>query len=131
MYSVTAACGHQVKVKCSERNSFNIKKCTAKCNEMLQCGHPCRGTCGACKQVSHVLYLLYRRKICYSILIAVVFLCSIMKSNLLLLLIRIRTRFKAENFRVFSILLLSLLRMNPSNVVDHREIFYPIKVYYY
>ena len=51
-------CGHPITLPCQEVakadvNSDEMKKvllmeCNEKCNTTLDCGHPCRGTCGNC-----------------------------------------------------------------------------------
>lgn len=42
----TLPCGHKVKDLCSHLTSKT--KCPEKCETLLECGHPCVGTCGEC-----------------------------------------------------------------------------------
>ncbi|KAM5246213.1 NFX1-type zinc finger-containing protein 1 [Ctenodactylus gundi] len=51
MVTVKLKCGHSQQVKCS--NVEDIKyglpvKCTTKCGTVLDCGHPCPGSCHSC-----------------------------------------------------------------------------------
>lgn len=42
----TLPCGHVIETLCS--NDVNNIECTAPCQEKLDCGHECVGTCGQC-----------------------------------------------------------------------------------
>ena len=45
-------CGHTGQAECyvTKENHSLLRKCKAKCNELLECGHRCTGTCGTCHQ---------------------------------------------------------------------------------
>ena len=44
----TLPCGHTVRVECYKTTEKIV--CSVPCNNMLQCGHKCHGTCGRCQQ---------------------------------------------------------------------------------
>ena len=45
-------CGHTGQAECyvTKENHSLLRKCKAECNELLECGHRCTGTCGTCHQ---------------------------------------------------------------------------------
>ena len=45
-------CGHTGQAECyvTKENHSLLRKCKAKCDETLECGHKCTGTCGTCYQ---------------------------------------------------------------------------------
>ena len=45
-------CGHTGQAECyvMKENHSLLRKCKAKCNELLECEHRCTGTCGTCHQ---------------------------------------------------------------------------------
>uniref|UniRef100_H2YBP2 RZ-type domain-containing protein n=1 Tax=Ciona savignyi TaxID=51511 RepID=H2YBP2_CIOSA len=48
--TVNLACGHESKVVCHLSKDPDKSLCTEQCNEQLQCGHLCKGTCSKCMQ---------------------------------------------------------------------------------
>ena len=48
--TVQLECGHSINVTCGEM--ADDLSCTLPCMAMLECGHPCPGLCGLCKQRS-------------------------------------------------------------------------------
>lgn len=52
MVQVKSPCGHMVTIKCSNANKnmeFLLNACPEPCGVVMQCGHPCKGSCGRCK----------------------------------------------------------------------------------
>eukprot|EP00033_Pygsuia_biforma_P004585 GCRY01005027.1.p1 GENE.GCRY01005027.1~~GCRY01005027.1.p1 ORF type:complete len:2003 (+),score=401.39 GCRY01005027.1:144-6152(+) len=47
---VNLPCGHVQQIRCSQQHQLETIKCQTPCSAVLGCGHPCRGTCGSCKQ---------------------------------------------------------------------------------
>ncbi|KAF2397692.1 NFX1-type zinc finger-containing protein 1 [Trichodelitschia bisporula] len=45
-------CSHVIKIACSKSVSAPSFKCPTPCSAVLECGHPCPGTCDDCRQVS-------------------------------------------------------------------------------
>uniref|UniRef100_A0A8D1FXU5 RZ-type domain-containing protein n=1 Tax=Sus scrofa TaxID=9823 RepID=A0A8D1FXU5_PIG len=51
MVTVNLKCGHRQQVKCSSVDGLKYDmpvKCTTKCDTILDCGHPCPGSCHSC-----------------------------------------------------------------------------------
>lgn len=51
MVTVTLKCGHNQQVKCGNVEDIMYDmpvKCTTKCGTILDCGHPCPGSCHSC-----------------------------------------------------------------------------------
>lgn len=41
-------CGHILAVPCYQDVTCDTFKCPVQCSALLECGHPCQGTCGTC-----------------------------------------------------------------------------------
>ena len=44
-------CGHKIQVHCYR--DINLVQCHIQCEKILECGHPCRGTCGRCTYIGN------------------------------------------------------------------------------
>nr|XP_009860073.1 NFX1-type zinc finger-containing protein 1 isoform X1 [Ciona intestinalis] len=47
---VDLSCGHESKILCRDSANPDKDKCNEPCDEMLKCGHVCKGTCSSCMQ---------------------------------------------------------------------------------
>ena len=43
-------CEHTAQAECYWTEDMYSRNCKVRCNVTLQCGHPCQGTCGECRQ---------------------------------------------------------------------------------
>ena len=43
-------CEHTAQAECYWTEDMYSRNCKVRCNVTLQCGHPCQGTCGGCRQ---------------------------------------------------------------------------------
>lgn len=57
-------CNHAIEVRCSEDVTSPFFRCQNPCDAMLQCGHPCRGTCGICSEKDGAGDVIVRQSIC-------------------------------------------------------------------